>query len=252
MRISNLTQLKDSHLIGLAGQSNANGYQTALDTAVYDPRKGQYIFNNVTRMWESLQQNRNNCGAFFDYTGSIGCEMELMRLLHEHYGADQYLFKYAVGGTSLAPKNEGESYDWVPNTANAQMYNGFVNSYRQAYAGLPNQMLRMKVLIWIQGENDAGGDRASVYKSNLISLINSLKNALGLPNLLILQTLLADTQTAFGDKTIINNAKIDFSIDGNKYINIDGAETSSDGVHFTKTGQAFIAQKIFNVLVNML
>ena len=253
MRISSLSELKNSHFIGLAGQSNANGYQVPADTAVYEPRKGQFIFNNVTGLWEQLQENHNNGGAFYDYTGSVGCEMELMRLMHNYYGADQFLFKYAVGGTSLAPKDGGgETYDWVPGTADAQMYNGFVANFRQAHFSLPNQMLRMKVLIWIQGENDAGGARAAAYKNNLINLINAFKNALGLPQLLVLQTLLANTQTAYGDKSVINNAKIDFSTGGNKYVNIDGAEVGGDAVHFTVAGQAYIAGKLFTVLKTML
>lgn len=252
MRISQLSKLKNSHFICLAGQSNANGYQTPDDDAVYEPRRGQYIFNNVSGIWEQLQQNYNNGGAFYNYTGSVGCEMELMRLMHEYYDADQYLFKYAVGGTSLAPKIDGEVYDWVPGTADEQMYNGFVSKYRQAYRGLPNQMLTTKLLIWIQGENDAGGERAAAYKDNLVNLINNFKNALGLPKLMVLQTLLSNTQTAVGDKTVINNSKIDFCTEGNKYVNINGAEVGGDGVHFTAAGQSFIANKLFGVLIKML
>jgi len=75
---------------------------------------------------EPLQQNYNNGGSFGIYTGSIGIEMRLMELMWEHYGADQYIYKYAAGGTPLGPK-DSEFYDWVPGTGETYMYNGAGN-----------------------------------------------------------------------------------------------------------------------------
>ena len=255
MRIKNLASFKNSKRVGLHGQSNCSGFQFPPDLNTYLARKGQYIFNNVTQVWEALQQNHNNGGSFHDYTGSIGCEMKLMELMHEYYGADQYLFKYAEGGTPLAPKVDGELYDWVPGTANAQMYNGCVTNFKNSERLFPAQMPHLDVLIWIQGENDAGGERANDYYQNFHNFITNLKNDLNLPNLKVLQTLLADTQTAYNGpgRDIVNTAKINYSINGNRYVNMDGIEVAADNVHITANGwNNDGAQRIFDVLKTML
>lgn len=174
--------------------------------------------------------------------------------MYEYYGADQYIIKYAEGGTSLAEKSGTELYDWQPGTADAQMFNGFVNTLRTAQASFPAQKLKPKVLIWIQGENDTDSTAANAYYNNLQKFVAELRNRLGLPDLLLLQTLLADTQTAYNSaaKAVVNSAKIAFSQYGHRYVNIDGAAIGSDNVHFTAAGQAYIAQKVFNVLKTMV
>ncbi len=236
------------------GQSNAAGYQTPSDTNTYRQRKGQYIFNNVTQLWEPLQQNYNNGGSFQDYTGSIGVEMKLMELLHSHYGSDQFLFKYTSGGTPLAHKEDGELYDWTPDSSADYMFNGSVKSFRRAFNIFHTQIPPVKILIWIQGENDVSLERANQYQANFAAFIKELKNRWNTPTLKVLQTLLSDTQTAYNGlgKTIINEAKMNYSINGNKFVNIDGAEVADGGVHFTAEGQDYIAQKVFEVLKTML
>jgi len=249
--ISTLSALKNSKFISLMGQSNANGYQTPPDVNTYLPQPGQYIFENVSQTWQRLQQNFNNGGAYHDYTGSVGMEMTLMQMLKEHYGADQFMFKFAEGGTSLGHADTG--YDWQPGETNDYMFNGAVDMFTTAVRTFPAQMPQMKVLIWVQGENDTDATNANNYLTNLKTFINALKVAWNLPNMKVLQTLLADTQTVYDttNKTIVNQAKIDFSVNGNKYVNIDGADCPG-GVHFSAAGQAYIAVKVFDTLITML
>jgi hypothetical protein len=237
------------------GQSNCNGYQFPADINTYLPRSGQYIFNNVTQQWQPLQQNYNNGGSYHVYTGAVGCEMKLMELLNAHYGTDQYMFKYGEGGTSIDPTPTPGSYNWSPlSVDDPYMFKGCVNSFNDAVVSFPAQMPKMKVLIWIQGENDCDSDRANAYETNFRNFIKALKNGWNLPGLKVLQTLLADTQTACDStaKSIVNAAKVNYSINGNRYVNIDGAEVAEGGVHFTAAGQAYISQKIFDVLITML
>jgi hypothetical protein len=255
MRISSLSNLKRSNFIALMGQSNANGYQFPADANTYLPRSGQFIFNNVTQSWERLQQNYNNGGSYHIYTGSVGCEMKLMELLYAYYGTDQYLFKYGEGGTSIDPTPAPGTYNWSPfSVDDPYMFRGCVNSFNDSVASFPAQMPEIKVLIWIQGESDMLPEQANAYETNFRNFINALKNDWNLPGLKVLQTLLADTQTALGgpNKAIINTAKINYSINGNKYVNIDGAEVADGGAHFTSVGQNYIAQKVFDTLITML
>ena len=52
--------------------------------------------------------------------------------------------------------------------------------------------------------------------------------------------------------TNVNNAKIAYSINGNKFISTDGASVQGDGVHFSSAGYEDIAQRVFDVLITML
>jgi len=257
MRLNVIAPLKQSHFILMSGQSNAAGYQDGGDSNTYLPRLGQLIYDCPSDEWQHLQQNWNNGGTYSIYRGSIGCEMRLMQMLKDYYGGDQFLFKYSAGGTSISPIDSIEDpprYNWGPESVQPYMYHGLISSARKAFDSFPAQFIKPKVLVWIQGENDTDAEDANNYQVNFADLIASIKRDLNLPNLKICQTLLADTQTAYNGigKTIVNQAKINYSVNGNKYINIDGAEVAVGGVHFTAAGQDYIAQKIFDVLKTML
>jgi hypothetical protein len=252
MRVVNSSALKNSNTIMLFGQSNAAGNQSTSDTGIYPSRKGQYIYSAYYKQWQPLKQNYNNGGTYDNYVGSVGCEMRLMELLSNYFKSDQYLIKYAAGGTSL-DLGDDSILNWSPLSAQDKMFQGSVLNYRAAMNSFPAQRVKPKVLIWIQGENDSGSDLANRYKANFTTFINAMKNRYDLPNLKVLQTLLADTQTAYSGqgKTILNNEKKLYSVDGNKYINIDGADCPG-GVHFSAAGQLYIAEKIFPVLLTMI
>lgn len=253
MRINSLSAYRNSHFLLNGGQSNDAGYQEGGDSNTYLPRQGQFIFDNVTQEWQTLQQNWNNGGTYSVYRGSVGCEMKLMQLMRDYYGADQYMFKYSAGGTSIDPTEEEGKYNWGTESPQPYMYRGFIDSCRVAMKLFPAQFVKPKVLLWIQGEDDTDALKANNYQLNFINLIDCIKRDLNLPNLKVLQTLLADTQTAYGTigKSIVNQAKINYSINGNKYVNIDGADCPG-GVHFSAAGQEYIAQKVFDVLKTML
>lgn len=255
--IRTLSNLKSSHFISLMGQSNASGYNTPdADENQYNPRLGQYIFDNVSMEWQALQQNKNNGGKYYSYVGFQGIEMKLMQLLKNYYGADQYIFKYSEAAAPIALGDDPDvfPYNWSPLSAHPQNYKGCVNNFNYAKTHFPAQMPRMKVLIWIHGESDVNTIDADNYQRNFITFINALKNDWNTPGLKVIQTLLSDTQTFYNQslKAVINNAKINLSVNGNRYVNTDGAETQSGGVHFTTSGYEDIAQRVFDVLITML
>jgi hypothetical protein len=256
MNLEDLAALCKSHFWFNAGQSNDAGFQEVPNTSTYLPKFRNYVFDNPTQTWQQLQQNINNGGTPGIFRGYVGCEMRLMELMTEYYGAAQYMFKYSAGGTSISPIDSIETpprYNWGPNSVQPLMYKGFIDSARVAMRTFPVQHIKPKVLLWIQGEDDTDPDKANAYQQNFINLIKAIKRDLNLPNLKVCQTLLADTQTAYGDsgKAIVNNGKINFSVNGNKYVNIDGADCPG-GVHFSIAGQKYIAEKIWPVLKTML
>ncbi len=256
---STLSSIKNSHLIGLMGQSNAVGesnaagvYPIAADTNNYNPQQGQYIFDPPSGLWQPLQQNKNNSGAPATFLGYTGPEMKLMQLMKEQYGSDQFMIKYAQGGTSLAT-DAGTIYNWSPASTDALMYKGAVNNYWAAVNSSPAQAVKMKVLIWMQGEADTGTADANAYQNNFNAFIAALKNDWNLPDLLVIQTGLSNNQTAYlTNQSIINTAKMNLAINGNKYVSTDGSEVATDGAHFTVAGYEDVATRIFDVLVTML
>jgi len=84
--------------------------------------------------------------------------------------------------------------------------------------------------------------------------MNSVKNESGLHNLKVIQIGLSNNQIAYSTigRNTVNAAKMDYAINGNKFINTDGAEVQPNGVHFSTVGYEDIATRIFNMLITML
>lgn len=251
-----LSTLKNVNLIGLMGQSNCNGFPYADgfdDTTVYPQEHGRYIFDAVSNTWQMLQQDVNNRGAPFGASDGFGVEMRLMELLRDHYGADQYMLKYAQGGIPIA-QDTGAVYNWSPNSADDYMFKNSVNYYRAAMNSFPVQKIPMKVLIWIQGEADLNSSEdAAAYEANFNNMYAQFRNQLNLPGLKVLNVLLGDGQTGAGGQNagVVNAAKRNITYNGSRYVSADGLATH-DGVHFTGDSYNTLAQRIFDVLITML
>ena len=255
MNTLNLSPSRNSHNIWFAGQSNCGGFNHPAppDDAFYPPLKGQYIFEPASRTWQQLQQNKNNSGSPTPFLGFFGSELKLMQLLRDHYGADQYMMKYAIGGTALA-EDTADQYNWSPNSTANFCFKSFVDNYFTAINSFPAIKLFPKVLIWWQGEDDTFLSDADAYAVNFNNFISALKNQCFLPNLKVIQVGLSNNQTAYGlgGRNGINAAKMAYAIHGNKFVSTDGADVQSSGVHFSSVGYEDIAERIFNMLITML
>jgi hypothetical protein len=127
-------------------------------SAVHDPATGN--------AWINLQNG-------YGYRGDqFGPELSFGYRLHELYPDDEiYLVKYGISSTSLA-------VDWNPN-GSGPMYNNFK---ARVNAALQNLILHGKNptiagMLWMQGENDVTNHtHAMAYQSNLINLINHVRN----------------------------------------------------------------------------
>jgi len=255
MKTPYLSTLKNSHNIWFAGQSNCGGFNHPAppDPATYPPSKGQYIFEPVSQTWQRLQRNKNNSGSPTEFVGFFGSELKLMQLLTDYYGADQYMMKYAIGGTSLS-ENTADKYNWSPSSPDPFCYKDFIRSYFNAMDNFPTIKLFPKVLIWWQGEDDTSMEDADAYAANFNNFIYSVKNECGLHNLKVIQIGLSNNQIAYSiiGRNTVNAAKMDYAINGNKFVNTDGAEVQPNGVHFSTVGYEDIATRIFNILITML
>jgi len=254
MNTASISPMKNSHNILFMGQSNCGGFnQPAPDPATYPALKGQYIFEPLTATWQQLQQNKNNSGCPFGFLGFFGSELKLMQLMSDYYGSDQYMIKYAQGGTSLSA-DTADLYNWSPESTGDFMFKGSVINYHTAMANFPVQKITPKVMIWWQGEDDTDTVNAAAYQDNFSNYIAAFKNQCALPNLKIIQVGLSDNQTAYGSAGInqVNAAKRNLSIHGNKFVSTDGADVQSSGVHFSSLGYEDIAERLFDMVITML
>jgi len=258
MRLSNLSALTNVNLIGLMGQSNANGIPFDVDHIddgkPYPLQHGRHIFEPVSRTWQILQRDVNNHGGPNALTvgDGFGVEMRLMELLYNYYGTDQYMIKYASGGVPIA-EDTGATYNWSPTSEDGFMFNSSVNNYWDAMNTFPANNINMKVVIWIQGESDGElSIDAGAYQSNFLKMAKEMMNQYNLPNLKFLNVLLGDKQTNIAPyKDAINQAKKNITINGSRIVSADGLATR-EGVHFTSDSYNTLAERIFEVLITML
>lgn len=256
MRNPQLSTLKSINLIGLMGQSNAIGFpfdDSYIDPLTYDPQSGMYIFEPVSQTWQVLQRNINNHGGPTSNSAGdgFGVEMRLLQLLYEHFGVDQYMIKYAAGGIPIA-EDTGDNYNWSPNSTSEYMFKASLANYWAAMNSFPVQKIEMKVLIWIQGENDTTtiGD-AGAYQRHFMNMANQIINQYNLPYLKFLNVGLGDGQTSIGFKDVINQAKRNITINNSRFVSSDGLATR-EGVHFTGDSLNTLAERIFDMYLTMI
>ena len=129
------------------GQSNCGGYNSPIvDPTIYPALSGQYIFEPISQTWQKLQKGLNNSGSPFAFPGHFGAEMAIMQRLYDYYGTDQYMIKYAIGGTSLAT-GTSSIYNWSPASTDAYCFKGAVDNYHAAMNSFPAYKLPPKVFI---------------------------------------------------------------------------------------------------------
>lgn len=243
-----------SYLYILIGQSNANGYnENTPDKTLYNPNQNQFVFYNPDNTWQVLQQNKNNGGAPYIYLGAKGVEMKLFSTLIKYYkDQNQYLLKYAQGGTALY--HGGSVPDWSPSTSNSLYFN-FITQYNKAMTAFPGYSTTLGVnIIWIQGEQDAtSATYANAYQANLINFIGNLRTAINRPNAKFIIVRQGNMQTSVygtapGNTVRAAQQNVAQLVSGCALINADGLPTH-DGTHYTNVAQDSLALRIFNYLI---
>lgn len=166
-------QAKDLDLFVMAGQSNMQGYGGDAGFYPADPGKlddlvGFYWvapgLSSSKGMWTHLQPQ----GGLFR-KGHFGLEVSFARGLVQT-GNRPYIFKYSAGSTSLAknwlaPGQHGLYDDMVAELQKA--------IWLQEKAG---NKVKIRALIWIQGESDAEtNEMAKEYRNRLSKLLSDFR-----------------------------------------------------------------------------
>lgn len=138
-------------------------------------------------------------GNFRSANGGFGPEIGLARHLLAKQNRQLAIVKVAFSGTSVAA-------DWDPSgTGNrGACYRSLVSETKAAIkaAKAKGINLRLRALVWVQGESDANKIHSAVYEKNLGTMLESLRKDLNAPTLLGLNTHFGNGKNDFVPKIV--------------------------------------------------
>lgn len=114
----------------------------------------------------------------------FGPELAFGYDVQQQLGAPIALIKYARGSSSIAPstaQSGGAWRDYDPSDGGRlNQYDKLVSTIQAAVNSLPaGQVLKLRGVLWMQGESDATATNASAYQANLAELIAALRADIG-------------------------------------------------------------------------
>lgn len=156
-----------------AGQSNAQGW---MGKAEFYPEEDREIDKDILLNW-TFYGTESSSGEWVTMQpqqgrfskGHFGPEVSFAREVKKA-GYNPAIFKYCLGATGLAR-------DWKAPGAGG-IYDNMVKDLKPAVQKLKDLGYKVTVrgFIWIQGESDAGDEKAAAnYQANLMRMINDLR-----------------------------------------------------------------------------
>ena len=267
-------------LVLIAGQSNAVGFdayasELAPDAGdrdvmfwwrVGDPPPDDYDVTSGGK-WTHLQSQPKGApmetttaeakaksprqyGNFKKAEGGFGPEIGLARELRAREGRPLAIVKAAFSGTALMQ-------DWNPDDGGptGACYRALLTETKAALAAARAQgiTLRLRALVWVQGESDATKAGAPEYAQNLAHMLARLRRDLEAPQLMAL----VGVNTHFGnDKNpympvIVAQQRALAATDPlTRYVDTEGAETLLPSqTHFTAKGTLEIGRRFATALL---
>ena len=168
--------------------------------------------------------------------GNFGPELEFIHEISKANPSQKYLFiKYAWGGTGMN--------QWLPGSFH---YQTLKDKVYQALGSL-NSDYELAAFLWMQGETDAfSPDESALYAPRLNTMISSLRNELGTPDMPVLigQTdppnacCVAAVQQAQMN-FVENDAQARFTLTGGV------ARHWNDPIHYNTAGQIDLGHRFF-------
>lgn len=268
-------------LILVAGQSNAVGFDAYASELPVDPDDKAVLFwwrcgdpppdehdSSGSRTWTTLQPQplgnplpkvtpsggtatglKRQYGNFGKPEGGFGPEMGFSREWRKQVKTPLAIIKVAFSGTSLAT-------DWRhddPGESGA-CYRALIEESRAALAAANAQgvTLRLRALVWVQGESDANAAAAPFYENALGEMLAQLRQDLETPELMAL----LGVNTRFGNgknphvpAIIAAQKALDEKDPHCLYVDTAGAETLEPShTHFTAAGTLEVGRRFARAL----
>ncbi len=194
-------------LILVAGQSNAVGADTSSVEIPANSADKDILFwwrcgdpppddhDSTSKDWTTLQpQQKGNpmaknggvprqFGNFNNPKGGFGPEMGFARALYAREKKRLAIVKVAFNGT-------GMTTDWDHGNpgAGGACYRALVEETKKAVTKAAEKgiTLRVRAMVWVQGESDARERLAPEYEKNLGEMIKALRKELNAPDMIVL------------------------------------------------------------------
>lgn len=263
-------------LILVAGQSNAVGFDAYTSQLIEDAVDRKVMFwwrvgdpppdeHDVTSgsAWKTLQAQPQGSprektsaprqyGNFAKPEGGFGPEIGLARELNAKGGKSLAIIKVAFSGTAVAQ-------DWNPDDPRegGSCYRALIETVKSAVttAKKQNIELRLRALVWVQGESDATPAYAPLYAKNLTRMLSCLRGDLDAPGLLALigvNTRFGNGKNPYMPKIIASQKVIDAQDSLTAYVDTEGAETLPPShTHFTAKGTLEIGARFASALLSL-
>ncbi len=245
-------------LIIVAGQSNAVGFDTSTRELTFSPLDKKILFwwrcgappadkfdSTSNHQWTYLQAQPNQTQGqsnslkqsnpnFRNLEGGFGPEIGLARTLLQHQPEQPLaVIKIAYNGTSVT--------EWQHHAAAKEFncYQALVSETRTAIrkAAEKGLSMRIRALVWVQGESDGNDRYAGKYENNLNTMINALRQDLAAPGLVVL--LGFNTKFKTGSPAIqqVVQAQKNLAAEHKSIVYVDSRNCAmANGVHFNSKG----------------
>jgi hypothetical protein len=161
------------------GANDLNGVITASAGLSLPPRNTWHAMNSYEGLAYDWGSGRGN-----ESRRRFGPELAFGFDVQRQLGSPIALIKYARGSSSIAPSTaqSGDAWrDFDPSDGGRlNQYDKLVSTIQAAVNSLPaGQVLKMRGVVWMQGESDATVANAPSYQANLTELIAALRADIG-------------------------------------------------------------------------
>jgi hypothetical protein len=265
-------------LIVVAGQSNAVGFDAYAEELTPDATDSKTLFwwrvgdpppdefdGTSARQWTHLQfQPRTEAMSGEDAKktgrqygnfnrkskGGFGPEIGLARTLASREAKPLAILKTAFSGTSVAG-------DWnIERTGEAQnCYRAMLEESKLAMESARQRgvELRVRALVWVQGESDANAKDAPAYEPNLTRMLEKLRADLNAPEMILLlgvNTRFGNGKNSYMPEVIEAQKSVASHLSRARYVDTEGAETLPPShTHFTAAGTLEIGRRYAEALL---
>ncbi|NBV86572.1 MAG: hypothetical protein EBS01_10005 [Verrucomicrobia bacterium] len=272
-------------LILIAGQSNAVGYDAIATDLTESPEDKNVLFwwrcgdpppdehdSTSSHQWLGLQpQPRGNplaknsgeageanfglkrqYGNFAKDVGGFGPEMGLARELRARESKALAIVKAAFSGTGMRT-------DWNPADAGpgGACYRALLSETKAATtaAEAKGVTLRLRALVWVQGESDSNAADAPLYAENLGAMLETLRRDLAAPDLIVLlgiNTHYGNDKNPFVPRVVEAQRAVAAKLPRCVYVDTSEAETLlPNRSHFTSAGTLEIGKRFAQALLRL-
>ena len=271
--LASLRAEEQRELVLVAGQSNAVGYDAYASELPADAGDKEVLFwwrvgdpppdefdSTSARKWTHLQpqpkgtpmskqeatgaRSARQYGNFAKPEGGFGPEIGFARAWRAKRGKPLAIVKAAFSGTGMRT-------DWNPADPGpaGACYRALVTETKAAVAAAKERgiTLRLRALLWVQGESDANAADAANYEKNLGTMLAALRKDLEAPELVALiavNTRFGNDKNPFMPKVVAAQQALAAKDKLCVYVDTAGAETLLPSrTHFTAAGTMEVGRR---------